>query len=479
MRIDDIPEKIYRDEELLFYALNHRKIDYVITTLTPLVKLLIQIGELATPNGESILGGLETDNDINTRVGTLTPNQIILHVSGLKHTLQRMVKSDVLANMNELIKEDVWVPFGETTDTRGILQFDDKKNKEFEAAVGIAMRAAQNIIVAIQQPQMLPMQRSDLVEGEGIMDEPQPSQDMVQLDQDSAQCVFGYDATRSPPFVQARVGVKYMISMLGCLTPRGIVRDLIRGEDFVITGDDILSLNQRNVKQFEFRLTAASRDHPRVTFAFPNYVHTIPLNDQAEVQLHIYVPVSQQNVVIPMSYHSDYVDVQLPSLSILQLPPLNLINPTQMIELFASDLQNVYLHANLQLESCPMEQLVSARVNFAALTEPICSFLDILFTQTEAFSEELAGKHVKVPYIYTINMQNMTCIRTHIMKHDLSIPIITSDQFEKFNVMTTADGLNIEQHLIRYTLFQMMLTYRKFTFEDFRTCPEHHIMFDL
>jgi hypothetical protein len=479
MRIDDIPQKIYRDEELLYYESNSRKIDYVITTLTPLVKLLIQIGELATPNGESILGGLETDNDINTRVGTLTPNQIILHVSGLNHTLQRMVKSDVLANMNELIKEDVWVPFGETTDTRGILQFDDKKNKEFEAAVGIAMRAAQNIIDALQQPQMLPMQRSDLVEGEGIMDEPQPSQDMVQLDQESAKYIYRYDVTRSPPFVQARVGVKYMISMLGCLTPRGIVRDLIRGEDFVITGDDILSLNQRNVKQFEFRLTAASRDHPRVTFAFPNYVHTIPLNDQAEVQLHIYVPVSQQNVVIPMSYHSDYVDVQLPSLSILQLPPLNLINPTQMIELFASDLQNVYLHANLQLESCPMEQLVSARVNFAALTEPICSFLDILFTQTEAFSEELAGKHVKVPYIYTINMQNMTCIRTHIMKHDLSIPIITSDQFEKFNVMTTADGLNIEQHLIRYTLFQMMLTYRKFTFEDFRTCPEHHIMFDL
>jgi hypothetical protein len=445
---------------------NQLNIDYAINTLTPLVRLLIQIGELAT-HGVSIIGGLETDNDINTHVGRLTPNQIIQHVSELRRTLKKrkLVQSDVLANMDVLANEDVWLPFGERSNRNGKLQL----NPDFHTTVESAMRAAQTIIDAIQQPQRQgqAMEVGMAVEG---------SDDMVQLDQGSAKYIYIYDGSQ---FVQSQVGVRYNVQMLGCLTPRGIVNDLIMGKDYMITNGTLL-LNQDNVKQFAFRLTAASRDNPRVTFTFTNYVHNLPLNDQAEVQLHIYVPVDQQNVVIPISYHSDYVDVQQPSLSILQLPPLNLINPTQMIELFASDLQNIHLFANLQMESCPMEQLVSARVNFAALTEPICSFLDILFTQTEAFSEELVGKHVKVPYIYTISMQNMTCIRTHILHHDLPIPIITSDQFEKFNVMTTTrDGLNIEQHLIRYTLFQMMLTYRKFTFDDFRTCPEHHIMFDL
>lgn len=473
MRIDDIPDKPYRDEELLYYESNSGKIDYVITTLTPLVKLLIQIGVLAG-HGESIFGGLETDNDINTRVGTLTPNQIMLHVSGLQITLKKrkLVQSDVLANMDALANEDVWVPFGERSGRNGELQL----NPDFHTAVGSAMRAAQNIIDAIQQPQMQGQPQDTMAMDIGNDSSDSDANLMVQLDQDSAQCVFGYDATRSPPFVKARVGVKYMISMLGCLTPRGIVRDLIRGEDFVITGDDILTLNQRNVKQFEFRLTAASRDHPRVTFAFPNYVHTIPFSSAGVTeQLHVYVPVSQQTVVIPISYHSDYVDVQLPSVAASQLPPVVSIDPTQMIEQFAGDLRNIHLHADLRVPQCPMEQLVSARVNFATLTEPICTILDTLVKETERLDEADLQKYAsKIPYIYCINMKDMTCKRTRMLRHDIKIPLLEIQRFEEYNAIT-----QIETHLIRYILFQMLLTYRKFTWDDFKSCPEHCVIFDL
>ena len=308
---------------------------------------------------------------------------------------------------------------------------------------------------------------------------------MVQLDPVSAPCLYVYHEMGSPQFMKAQVGHRYDLSVLFCLTPRGLVRDLVVDSDFNINADGILGLNPANVKQISFRLTKVSHDHPRVTFAFLNYGHTIPFNRDSGVTepLHVYVPQNQQDVVIPISYHSDYVDVPLPSVAASQLRVRIPIDPNSMIEQFAGDMRNVHLHANLRLPECPMEELVSARVNFARLTEPICSFLDRLFQSTET-RDSMYKYASKIPYIYTINMRDRDapCTKRQIMRHELEkhIPLVTVADFELFKQETTTpDGLNIEQHLIRYTMFQMMLSYRKFTFEEFQTCPEHHITFDL
>ena len=480
-RLEDIQGNRYRDDAVgapYHDVDNQPKIDYAINTLTPLVKLLIQIGELAT-HGASILGGLETDNDINMHVGTLTPNQIILHVSELQRTLEKrkLVQSDVLANVDALANEDVWLPFGERSDRNGKLQL----TSNFASAVGSAMRAAQNIIDAIQQPQMQGQGQGQATDDMDVGDDRSdditgPFGLMVKLDKDSAQCVFVYDERRTPPFRQAQFDEEYRVSMLGFLTPHGIIHDLRMGEDYNITDDGILRLNSHNVKKVSFRLTAASRDNPRVTFSFSNYGHTLPFSREGVTgQLHIYVPVSQQNVVIPISYHSDYVDVQLPGVATSQLPPVVSINPSQMIEQFAGDLRNVHLHADLRVPQSPLEQLVSARVNFAQITEPICAILDNLVIITSGLGNSVGEKYaLKIPYLYCINMQEMTCTKTRILKHDLQVSLFDNDKFNELNVQT-----NIETHLIRYTLFQMMLTYRKFTWDDFKSCPQYCVMFDL
>ena len=71
-------------------------------------------------------------------------------------------------------------------------------------------------------------------------------------------------------------------------------------------------------------------------------------------------------------------------------------------------------------------------------------------------------------------MQTMTCTRMQMLQHDLGIPLMNPEEFESFNQQS-----QLEEHLIRYTMFQMMLSYRKFTVDDFLTCPEHSITFDL
>ena len=293
-------------------------------------------------------------------------------------------------------------------------------------------------------------------------------------------------------FIQTVHGTQYNLATLFCLTPSGFgsLHDLNLkmgdglGDDYMIYDQGRqLRLNPSHVKQISFGLTSESSDHPRVTLEFANGGYTIPFNSRGVTEsLHIYVPLNQQNAVIHISYHSDYVDVQMSRISAWQLnAAVTLIDPNSMIATFAKDMRNVHLHANLQLPQCPMEQLVSARVNFAGLTEPICAFLDNLFTSTEGLDNKDPKKYaIKIPYIYSINMQTMTCTRTLMTGHDLAIPLVTVEEFARFNAATTtSDGLNIEQHLIRYTLFQMMLSYRKFTWAEFLTCPVHSITFDL
>jgi len=306
---------------------------------------------------------------------------------------------------------------------------------------------------------------------------------MVQMDEPSSLCLYFRDPISiSASFVRSTPRTQYNLSTLFCLTPRGLVHDLTTGVDFAIT-EGQLTLNPSNIKQIAFRLTTSeSHDHhPKMTLTFPNFGCNLPFSQGVTESLNLYVPPNQQDVVIPISYHSDYADVTLPRVKTSHLPAVVSIDPNQMIERFAEDMRNVHLHANLQLPQCPMEQLVSARVNFERLTEPICSFLDNLFASTASMDDSVLTKHAtKIPYIYRIDMQTMTCARIRMLRHDLAIPLVSPDEFAHYNAITTTlDGLNLEQHLIRYTLFQMMLSYRKFTFDDFRACPVHHITFDL
>jgi hypothetical protein len=492
----------------------------VIATLTPLVTLLININKLVKPSKLSL-----SDANIDD-VFEFTPDTVMRNVNSLKNEMRtkKLLDKQLESAINELKHDDVWLPFG----------YDNEKNgSEFNPAVKRAIVAANYIIgqlqhaaassassadsmsddesdisqqlheaqrrsmalqhelgvqqmklqqmqqMTMQQMQQMPMAQMQQMQQMQQMPQMQQMQQMPQMPQivelvrDSAPCLHVYDNWTSK-FVKAKVGERYDLSVLFCLTPRGFVRDLVGGIDFNIA-DGILTLNPANVKQISFRLTKVSHDHPKVTFS--TYEQTIPFNRASVTEpLHVYVPQNQQDVVIPISYHSDYVDVPLPSITASQLRPDISIDPTSMIEQFAGDLQNVHLHANLQLPECPMEELVSARVNFARLTEPICSFLDLLFQSTETRDDSMYYYASKIPYIYTIDMRTMTCTKRQIMSHELEkhIPIVTLADFESFNQHS-----QLEEHLIRYTMFQMMLSYRKFTFVDFLTCPEHSITFDL
>ena len=416
--------------------------DHVIETLTPLVTLLLKIVKLVKPT-DSVLTYVDEDDVAD--VFANSPDFFIKYVAKLAHEMKKknLMNHAIQLAIKELINENVWLPYGYDTET--VLQ------DAFNPAVERAMGAANFIISQMEQMEQ-----------------------MVQLDPDSAQCIYLHDGTQ---FAKAQVGPHYDLSVLHYLTPHGLVNDLINGVDFIVNSEGILSLNAENLRQIWFYLMRNYNDDSRVTFAFSNYPYTIPFNDMdgSAEPLHMYIPPNQQNVVIPISYHSTYADVQLPSVAASQLPHRVAIDPINMIEQFAEDMRNVQLHANLRLSECPMEQLVSARVNFAGLTEPICSFLEGLFRITESFDDRRIEKYaIKIPYIYSINMQTMTCTRRQMLRHDAGIPLMTPAEFEHYNSTT-----NIEYHLIRYTMFQMMLSYRKFTFEDFQTCPEHHMTFDL
>lgn len=434
-----------------------------------------------TPNNKMVL---------NMRVQKMIDTPLVLKNLGFTAAKQLMAMTprqleqriiDRIPNMPMDALKRFIEPF--TIDHHGNLGID-LDNFEKDESVVISR------IVGLPQPLQDPAPMSMGLDTPAATFPPPPT--MVQMDELSSSCLYCRDPMRTDvSFTQTVHGTQYNLATLFCLTSSGFgsLHDLKMGDSF---GDDFmiydqgrqLRLNPSHVKQISFGLTSESSDHPRVTLEFANGGYTIPFNSRGVTEsLHIYVPLNQQNAVIHISYHSDYVDVQMSRISAWQLnAAVTLIDPNSMIATFAKDMRNVHLHANLQLPQCPMEQLVSARVNFAGLTEPICAFLDNLFTSTEGLDNKDPKKYaIKIPYIYSINMQTMTCTRTLMTGHDLekSIPLVTVEEFAHFNATTTPDGLTLEQHLIRYTLFQMMLSYRKFTWAEFLTCPVHSITFDL
>jgi hypothetical protein len=304
---------------------------------------------------------------------------------------------------------------------------------------------------------------------------------LVSVDEAASVCTYYIDPS-SGVIRKTEIGGTYDSTHLRCMTPNGLIPlSGLSPMDGRIDGS-VVRMNPANVKQLGFQLTQpAPRDHEKSVV-----VHgiTIPfLQSMQTVPFYIYVPETQRDVVIPMTYHTSMIKVSLPIIAASQLPILIPIDPTAMTLQFASDLRNVNLYANLQLPECPGEQMVYARVNFGDITEPICRALDEMFERTQhvpltvgpdaddvAIAAATAAIHVRVPYLYKINMRNMTCQKSFMHAHDLGIPLMPVDEF---------NALNIEAELMRYTMFQMMFTHRKIGHQAFLEIQEDYmILFD-
>ena len=456
--IRDIQTKNYRDLELQNNPSNKQMVDHVITTLTPLVVLLLQIDVLVNPP-RSILSGVDVA-DVDDVFDRFSPNAFLTYFAALHKILKKhRVPEHAFV---QLTSDDVWLPFGEKSDLEQNLIFD---NATFVTAVADAIRAANTVLAALAlalappaPPVLVPPPPPPPVLVPLAPLAPNP---LVTIDPSSTV----YVGHRDPAGIirQTTSVSQYALDTLHYLTPTGFM-PILEGDPNLYTIHAMaLHLNPHHLKTVRFQPTHRSVDNPTLSFQFSEPV-SMPFVEAEE--LHFCIPPNQMTVVIPITYHSDYADVLLPLVPVSQLPDVVTINPNEMIAQFAEDLRNVHLHANLGLPECPMEELVSARVNFAHLTEPICSFLDTLFMLTAGMENTNPVKSgTKIPYIYSINMQTMSCTRIPMLSHDLGIPLMPAHQFEELN-----QGTQIEAHLIRYTMFQMMLTYRKFTWDDFLTC---------
>jgi len=418
----------------------------VIATLTPLVTLLINIDELVKPANST----LSEVGDVADVFEWVTPDFFMRYVKSLEYDMKQkklLDKTDknLQAAINKLKNEDVWLPFGVD---------NEKDGSEFATAVGDAIRAANTVLAALAIALAPPLA-------------PNP---LVTIDPSST----AYVCHRDPSGIirQTMSDSQYALDTLHYLTPTGFMPILEGDPNLYAIHAMVLHLNPYHLKTVRFQPRHRSDDNPKLSFQFSEPV-SMPFVEASE--LHFCIPPNQQDVAIPISYQSDYVDVLLPLVPASQLRDVVIIDPNEMIAQFAGDLRNVHLHANLGLQECPMEELVSARVNFARLTEPICSFLDTLLMMTAGLEDTHHVKSAtKIPYIYSINMQTMSCTRIPMLSHDLGIPLMPAQQFEELNQAT-----QIETHLIRYIMFQMILTYRKFTWDDFLTCPDHMVTFDL
>lgn len=303
----------------------------------------------------------------------------------------------------------------------------------------------------------------------------------VSVDEASSACIYYIDPA-SGVIRKTEIGQIYDSTHLRCMTPYGLMPlSSLSHMDGVVHGT-LVRMNPANVKQLGFQLTQpAPRDQDKSVSIHGVMIPFLP--SMQTFPFHVYVPESQRDVVIPMTYHTNMIEVPLPSVAASQLPVLIPINPTEMTVQFASALKNVNLYADLQLPECPGEQMVYARFNLEAITEPICRALDEMHERTQhvplrlepgaddaAIAAARAAVHVRVPYLYKINMRNMTCQKSFMSDHDLGIPLMPVDEF---------NALNIEAELMRYTMFQMMFTHRKIGHQAFLEIQEDYmILFD-
>lgn len=473
---------------------NQEHVNAVIAALTPLIVQLSTMDDLIKPDGS-----------IFTLAKGMNPNvkYDIRHV--IRHAFEhfsyhqlyayfRILKAKLNLDRISITREDwiaftrmaVWLPFGEETNDDGRLRLDPN----FHTAVASATHAAQNIIDAIQHPQTMDeMEMDEEVDRVTSFFDP----NMVKLDEASAQCVFVYDESRSPPFVKAELGHRYDLSLLACATQVGMVP--VRQLSMQIAPNGILQLNPANIVNARFALTKHSPDHEKcVVLTIPTTPTTAPISLVASLEsggqsdpICLYVLPDRGSP--SMKYHTNIVFCPLTcgvNCECQVIDPNNqliLIDPEQMTMEFLQTLDSVHITGNLQIPACPTERLIAARVNIPeGFSEPVCRLLDDLNTVFPAPANPLVEPDkyglFRLPFVYEINVPARTCTRTPM-------------NYEEITKIDTEGGLTyltFEEHatfiqpheslLVQNMLFQMMFIYEQ-RGENFRTsCPPHKMVFD-
>jgi hypothetical protein len=318
--------------------------------------------------------------------------------------------------------------------------------------------------------------------------------EMVKLDEASAQCIYVYDASRSPPFVKAEVGPRYKLSLLACATQVGMVpvRELSM---HIAHTTGILQMNPANIVHTQFELMKPSPDHAKcVVLTIPTTPTTAPISLVASLEsggqsdpICLYVV---PNAGMPsMKYHTNIVFCPLTcgvNCECQVIAPNNQlirIDPEQMTMEFLHTLDNVHITGDLQIPACPTERLIAARVSIPeGFSEPVCRLLDDLNTVFPAPANPLVEPDkyglFRLPFVYEINVPARTCTRTPMIYEEITkidteggLTYLTFDEHATFIQP-------YESLLVQNMLFQMMFIYEK-RGEDFRTsCPPHKMVFD-
>ena len=316
--------------------------------------------------------------------------------------------------------------------------------------------------------------------------------DMVKLDEASAQCIYVYDESRSPPFVKAEVGPRYHLSLLACATQVGMrpVNQL----SMLVTSTGILQLNPANIRYAVFELTKHSPDHAKcVVLTIPTTATTPPLSLVASLESGRSDPVCLY--VLPeagmpsMKYHTNIVFCSLTCGTNCDCQTIDAntqlirIDPERMTMEFLHTLDNVHITGNLNSDACPTERLIAARVSIPErLSEPVCLLLDhlnqVLPPPANPLVETDKYGLFRLPFVYEINVQARTCTKT-LMNYEEISKIDTEAGITYLTVHEyVAHIQRYEELLIQNMLFQMMFIYEK-RGEDFKTsCPPHKMLFD-
>jgi hypothetical protein len=316
--------------------------------------------------------------------------------------------------------------------------------------------------------------------------------EMVKLDEASAQCIYVYDASRSPPFVKAEVGPRYKLSLLACATQVGMfpVRELSM---HIAHTTGILQMNPANIVHTHFELMKPSPDHAKcVVLTIPSRT-TAPLSLVASLESGRSDPICLYvvpNAGMPsMKYQTNIVfcpltcDRNCECQLIYPNTQLIRIDPEQMTMEFLHTLDNVHITGDLQIPACPTERLIAARVSIPdLLSEPVCQLLDDLnrFLPPPANPLVESDKYAlfRLPFVFEINVPAGICTKTpmnypEISKIETEVGL-TYLSFEQYAALIQKH----EELLIQNMLFQMMFIYEK-RGEDFRTsCPPHKMVFD-
>jgi len=472
---------------------NIEKVNEVIDALTPLIVQLSTMDDLIKPDDSIFTFAKRTNHDEKYDIRHVIRHAFerfsyhqLLEYFRILHT---KLKSDRVLITKEdwsaFTRKALWLPFGEETTNVGELQLDSSK---FHTAVASATHAAQNIIDAIQQ-QHQTMEMDEEVDRVTSFFDP----NMVKLDEASAQCVFVYDESRSPPFVKAELGHRYDLSLLACATQVGMVP--VRQLSMHIAPNGILQLNPANIVNARFALTKHSPDHAKcVVLTIPTTPTTAPISLVASLESGgqsdpICLYVMPESGMPSMKYHTNIVfcplvcGVNCECQATDSNNQLILIDPEQMTMQFLHTLDSVHITGDLQIPACPTERLIAARVNIPeGFSEPVCRLLDDLNTVFPPPDNPLVEPDkyglFRLPFVYEINVPARTCTRTPM-------------NYEEITKIDTEGGLTyltFEEHarfiqpheslLVQNMLFQMMFIYEQ-RGENFRTsCPPHKMVFD-